>query len=62
MIETVCAQSQWMERNGTLAAEWFSLGEMMVLQGVSVLIYPHERVAVQGDTEPWRGRSDSPAL
>ena len=31
----------------SLAVEWFSLGEMMVLQGVSV----RERVAIQGHSE-----------
>ena len=37
-IEKTCAQSQRKESIVTLAAERFSLGEMMVLQDVSVLI------------------------
>ena len=38
VIEMICAQKPRMESLVTLAAEWFSLEEMMVLQGVSALI------------------------
>ena len=41
--EIICAQRPQMESTVTLAAEWFSFREMMVLQGVSVLISAYVR-------------------